>query len=135
MTIEWWARYAFAHPTILCPYDFLRGHQRLRTIGQPRGNADRGAAGRHVMLDDRAGADLGEIADADAADNARSGAEINAPADFRGTVRLRMFSADGDVLQNRHLVADHGEGADDDAGGVIEKDLRANRCGGMNADG
>ena len=56
----------------------LRGHHRLRAIGQPRGNADRGAAGGHVMLDDRAGADLGEIADADVADNGRSGAEINA---------------------------------------------------------
>ena len=86
------------------------------------------------MLDDRAGADLGEIADADAADNARSGAEINSPADFRGAVGFRMFSADGDVLQDRHLVADHGEGADDDAGGVIEKHRRADRGGRMNAD-
>src|SRR5437879_4134758 len=70
----------------------------LRAVRQPRRHTDRGAAGRHVMLDDRAGADLGEIADADAADNARSGAEINSPADFRGAVGFRMFSADGDVL-------------------------------------
>ena len=87
------------------------------------------------MLDERAGTDLGEIADADIADNGRSGAEINAPADFWRAVRLRLFSADGDVLQDRHLVADHREGADDDAGGVIEKHRRSDRCGRMNADG
>src|SRR6185312_4627853 len=99
--------------TLLCPplhpTATRSGGNLLRAIGQPRGNADRGAAGRHVMLDDGAGADLGEIADADTADNGRSGAEINAFADFRGAVRLRMLSADGDVLQDRHLVADHGE--------------------------
>jgi hypothetical protein len=38
------------------------------------------------MFDDRAGPDPGEIADADTADD---GAEINAPADFGGAVRLR----------------------------------------------
>src|SRR5512141_3134536 len=120
--------------TRLCPPYWLHGNLWLRAIGQPRGNADRGAAGGHIMLDDRAGADLGEIADADAADHGRSGAEINAPADLRGAVPLRMFSADGDVLQDRHLVADRGEGADDDAGGVIEKYRRADRCGRMNGD-
>jgi hypothetical protein len=53
----------------LCPpYDFLCG-RRLRTIGQSSRHANGGAAGGHVMLDDRAGADLGEIADADIADN------------------------------------------------------------------
>ena len=86
------------------------------------------------MLDYGAGADLGEIADADTADNGRSGAEISSPADFRGAVRLRMLSADGDVLQDRHLVADHSKRADDDAGGVIEKYRRAGRCGRMNGD-
>ena len=84
------------------------------------------------MLDDGAGADPGVIADADTADNGRSTAEINAPADFRRAVGLQLFSADGDVLQDRHLVADHGEGADDDAGGVIEKHRRADRCRRMN---
>src|SRR6185295_14534096 len=90
----WWARRfrSFTHPTDLCAR--LCRNPRFRAIGQPRGNADGGAARRYVMLDERAGADLGEIADADTADDGRSGAEINAPADFRGAVRLRMLSAD-----------------------------------------
>src|SRR4029453_3051442 len=86
------------------------------------------------MLDDRAGADLGEITDADTADDGRSGAEVNAFADLRGAVRLGTLSADGDVLQDRHLVTDHRKGADDDAGGVIEKHRRSDRCGWMNGD-
>src|SRR5262245_48696301 len=38
---------------------------RLGAVGQPRGIADRGAAGGDVAGDHRAGADLGEITDAD----------------------------------------------------------------------
>ena len=47
---------------------------------------------------------------------------------------MRMLPADGDVLHDRHLVADDGERADDDAGGVIQKHRRSDRRGGMNAD-
>src|SRR5690242_12597383 len=37
----------------------------FRTVDQPRRHADGGAAGRHVTGDERAGADLGKIADGD----------------------------------------------------------------------
>jgi hypothetical protein len=96
-------------------------------IDQLGGNADRGAAGGDVMFDQRAGADPGEVADADVAENRGPRAEQDTAADPGGAVRQRGPAADGDVLQDRGVVADDGERADDDAGGMIEEYRRSNR--------
>src|SRR6478672_5698524 len=49
-------------------------------IGQAHGIADGGAAGRHVRGHDRASADLGEIANADVAEDGRAAADIDTAA-------------------------------------------------------
>ena len=61
-------------------------------------------------------------------------AEQDAAADPGRAARQYLLAADGDVLQDRHLVADDGEGTDDDAGGMIEEHLRSDRGRGMDAD-
>lgn len=109
-------------------------NHEFRTIGQPRGNTDRGAAGRHVMLDESARADLGEVANADVADDRGSRAEQDSPADPGRLIRTGLPSADGDVLQDSDLVADDGMGTHDDTGGVVEEHTRSDRRGRMNAD-
>ena len=80
----------------------------------------------------RAGADLGEVADA-RHPKSEAPALSRTPRPIRG-LRQCLLAADGDVLQDRHLIADDGECADDNAGGMIEKHLRSDRGRGMNAD-
>ncbi len=82
---------------------------RFRAVGQTRGHADRGASGRDILLDQRTGADFSKVADHDVAENRGPRAEQNAAADPGGPVRQRGLSANGDVLQDGGVVADHGE--------------------------
>jgi len=59
---------------------------------------------------------------------------MDAAADPRRTTRQCLLPADGDVLHDCHIITDDGEGAHDDAGCMIEKHLRSDRSGRMNAD-
>src|SRR5215475_11853388 len=78
MTTLGHASAARSHPSNL-RYDPL-----FRTVDQSRRHANGGAARRHIVRDDRAGTDLGEVADADVAQDRRSCGEVHATADPRG---------------------------------------------------
>src|SRR5262245_2339499 len=64
------------------------GNPWLGAIGQARGNANGGASVRHVMLDHRACADPGEIADADAADDRGPAGEQDSVTNSRRAIRM-----------------------------------------------
>lgn len=99
----------------------LDENPRLGAIGQPGGHADRSAPAGHIALDHRARADFGEVADAHITHDHSPRTEQDASADSRRTGWFRLVPADGDVLQDRRLVAHDGKCADDDAGGMIEE--------------
>lgn len=84
---------------------------------------------------DAACGNFGELPDADIAENGRACADQYAVADFRMAIAAFLASpTQGDLLQNRYIVADDGGFADDDAGGMVEHDAIADRCGRMDVD-
>src|SRR5690554_360379 len=69
-------------------------------------------SGRHIPDHHRAGGDHRVVADGDAAENDRAGADLDAVANHRVAI---PHLADGDVLANDAVLADPRLAADDDA--------------------
>ena len=72
------------------------------------GVADHGRPRRHVLDDDRVGADLGAVADRDRAQQLGAGADRDVVAEGRvALAALEAGAAQGHPLVERHAVADH----------------------------
>ena len=72
------------------------------------------------------GGDARAMADFDVAEDLRPCADQHAVADLGMAIAgLLAGAAEGDALQDRHVVLDHRRLADDQAGGVVEEDALA----------
>src|SRR5579863_3839233 len=95
-------------------------------VDQPRRHAHGGAAGGHGLGHHRAGADLGEVADVDVADDVRPGADEDAFADLGMALHpVGAGAAEGNSVQHGDVVAHPRRLADDDAGAVVDEDAFA----------
>ena len=108
---------------------------RPSTLHRVPGVADDGRARRHVLDDDRVGADLGPVADRDRAEQLRAGADRDVVADRRvALAALETGAAEGHPLVERHPVADLRRLADHHAGAVVDEELVADPRRGMDLD-
>ena len=90
------------------------------------GVADHGRARRHVLDDDRVGADLGAVADRDRAEQLGAGADGDVVAEGRvALAALEAGAAQRHPLVERHPLADLGRLADHHAGAVVDEELAA----------
>src|SRR4030088_78408 len=103
-------------------------------IRQMRRNADRGTAAWDISRNYRPRADLCKITNADVSEDCCPTAKQNASADPRGSVRASDFPSDGDVLHDRHLIADRDKSAHHDTGAMIQEYRCSDRSGRMDAD-
>ena len=88
------------------------------------GVADHGRARRHVLDDDRVGADLGAVADRDRAEQLGAGADGDVVAEGRvALAALEAGAAQRHPLVEGHPLADLGGLADHHAGAVVDEEL------------
>ncbi len=89
------------------------------------GIADHGRAGRHVLDDDRVGADLGAVGDGDRAEQLGPGADGDVVAQGRVALAgLEAGAAQRHPLVEGHATADLGGLADHHARAVVDEELR-----------
>ena len=96
-------------------------------------HAHDGAVVGYVLDDDRVAADFDVVADADVAEHLGTRAHGDVVA--QGGVALAGLvagTAERDALVEHAVVAHNGGFADDDAHGVVDKEMLADLCGGMN---
>ena len=94
-----------------------------------------GAVVGHVLDDNRVAADFDVVADANVAEHL--GARAHGDVVAQGGVALAGFvagAAKRDALVEHAVVAHDGGFADDDAHGVVDKEMLADLCSGMNLD-
>ena len=86
------------------------------------GVADHGRVRRHLVDDDRVGADLRAVADRDRAEQLRAGADRHVVLHRRVALAgLEAGAAERDALVHRHVGADLGRLADHDAHPVVDE--------------
>ena len=78
--------------------------------------------GFYVFEYDRAGANFGAFAHFDVAQDFGAGADQDAVADFGMTIATFLAgAAQGDCLEDRNFIFDHGGFADHEAGAVVDQ--------------
>src|SRR5262249_55030938 len=69
------------------------------------------------------------MADLDIAENLGAGADHDAAPDFRMTILVLLAgTAERHIVQDRHIILDHGRFTDHEPGGVVQKYAAANLC-------
>src|SRR3954447_6924026 len=96
------------------------------------GIADHGGPRRHVLYDDRVGADLGVLADRDRTQELRPGANRDVVAEGRvALAALEAGATQGHPLVEGHPGADPRRLADHHAGAVVDEEFLADLGGGV----
>ena len=120
---------------MLLGVETLLEHAAAVALDDASRHARDGAVVGHVLNDDRVAADLDVVADADVAEHlgARAHGDVVAQGGvaFAGLV---AGTAERDALIEHAVVAHNGGLADDDAHGMVDKEVLANLRGGMNLD-
>ena len=120
---------------MLLGVEALLEHAAAVALDDAPGHAHDGAVVGHVLDDDRVAADLDVIADVDVAEHlgARAHGDIVAQGGvaFAGLV---AGAAERDALIEHAVVAHDGGLANNDAHGVVDKEVLADLRGGMNLD-
>ena len=99
------------------------------------GYADRGGVGRDLGEDDRACRDAGVIADLERSEHLGARADHHVVAEGGMALALILArTAEGDVLVDQAVVADHSGLADDDAHAVVDHQPLADGRAGMDLD-
>ena len=120
---------------MLLGVEALLEHAAAVALDDAPGHAHDGAVVGHVLDDDRVAADLDVVANVDVAKHlgARAHRDIVAQGGvaFAGLV---AGTAERDALVEHAVVAHNGGLADDNAHGVVDKEMLADLCGRMNLD-
>ena len=120
---------------MLLGVETLLEHTAAVALDDASRHAHDGAVVGYVLDDDRIAADLDVVADANVAEHL--GACAHGDVVAQGGVALAGFvagAAERDALVEHTVVAHNGGLADDDAHGVVDKEMLADLCGGMNLD-
>ena len=120
---------------MLLGVETLLEHTATVALDDASRHAHDGAVVGHVLDDNRVAADFDVVADADVAEHLGTRAHGDVVAQggvaFAGLV---AGTAERDALIEHAVVAHNGGLADDDAHGVVDKEVLADLCGGMNLD-
>lgn len=120
---------------VLLGVEALLEHAAAIALDDASRHAHDGAVIGHVLDDNRVTADLDVVADANVAEHL--GARAHGDVVAQGGVALASFvagAAERNALVEHAVVAHDGGFADDDAHGVVDKEVLADLCGGMNLD-
>ena len=120
---------------MLLGIEALLEHAAAVALDDASRHAHDGAVVGHVLNDDRVAADFDVVADANVAEHL--GACAHGDVVAQGGVALAGLVAgasERDALIEHAVVAHNGGLADDDAHGVVDKEVLADLCGGMNLD-
>ena len=120
---------------MLLGIEALLEHAAAVALDDAPRHAHDGAVVGHVLDDNRVAADFDVVADADVAEHLGARAHGDVVAErwvaFAGLV---AGAAERDALVEHAVVAHNGSLADDDAHGVVDKEMLADLCRGMNLD-
>ena len=120
---------------VLLGVETLLEHAAAVALDDASRHANNGAVVGDILNDDRVAADLDVVADADVAEHL--GARAHGDVVAQGGVALAGLvagAAERNALVEHAVVAHNGGLADDDAHGVVDKEVLADLCGGMNLD-
>ena len=120
---------------MLLGVEALLEHAAAVALDDAPGHAHDGAVVGHVFDDDRVAADFDVVANANVAEHFGTGAHGDVVA--QGGVALAGLvagAAERDALIEHAVVAHNGGLADDNAHGVVDKEMFADLRGGMNLD-
>src|ERR1051326_6537100 len=105
------------------------------TAHDPARNADDGAVGRNILIDDGVRADLSMLADGDGTQYLCSHSHQNAVTQRRVSFYLvQAGAAQGDLMVQQHIVAYDRGFADDHSVAMIDKEAAADGRSGMDLD-
>ena len=120
---------------MLLGVETLLEHAAAVALDDASRHAHDGAVVGHVLNDDRVAADLDVVADADVAEHLGTRAHGDIVAQGGVTLAgLVAGAAERDALVEHTVVAHNGGLADDDAHGVVDKEMLADLCGRVNLD-
>lgn len=120
---------------VLLGVEALFEHAAAVALDDASRHAHDGAVIGHIFDDNRVAADFDVVADANVAEHL--GACAHGDVVAQGGVALAGLvtgAAERDALVEHAVVAHNGGLADDDAHGVVDKEVLADLCGGMNLD-
>ena len=120
---------------MLLGVEALLEHAAAVALDDASRHANDGAVVGHVLDDNRIAADLDVVANVDVAKHL--GARAHRDIVAQGGVALAGFvagTAERDALVEHAVVAHNGGLADNDAHGVVDKEMFADLCSGMNLD-
>lgn len=119
------------HMTPFLKDGLFGGVGSFRRQGDLCRNTECSRASRDILGDDGVRADLRIIGDGDIADQFRACADHHAVADGGMAFAEPAFAAQGDTVEDQAVIADFGGFADDHAHAVIDDQIFADACAGV----